>query len=266
MYPQLLSEIKTQTALEKWVPTIAAGGLAAIIAEAVTLPLDTVRVRMMVLPKIWNKGYYHCLSTIYRKEGMSALMSGLNAAILRQSIFATIRLGIYDCFSQSLQENKGENEKITVFERIVMGALSVTVAITFANPSDTIKTRMQADAQGKKATPRYNSLWDATKKISKSEGIHGFYQSLPVNILRNSLSNAAELASYDQLKTFMLSKDYSDDVFLHIACGSFSGLMAATIMSPVEVIKTRIQAGFTLKTGEHKNYKNSWAVTVKTYK
>ena len=148
------------------------------------MPMDTVRVRMMIHPKKWNKGYLHCLKGVYRNEGFLALMSGLNAALLRQSVFATVRLGCYDFFNGKITAYKGQ-ENVNLLDRVVMGALSGTVAIILANPMDTIKTRLQADALSGEVKPRYNNLSHAFVKIWQKEGFHGLYQSLPVNIARN---------------------------------------------------------------------------------
>jgi hypothetical protein len=55
--------------------------------------------------------------------------------------------------------------------------------------------------------------------------------------------NAAELASYDQIKTYLVKKFPSvnpDAKALHFCCGLTAGFLAVVCASPVDVIKTRV--------------------------
>jgi hypothetical protein len=55
--------------------------------------------------------------------------------------------------------------------------------------------------------------------------------------------NAAELASYDQIKTFMCKTFPTvnpDAKMLHFFCGLAAGFLAVVCASPVDVIKTRV--------------------------
>jgi hypothetical protein len=55
--------------------------------------------------------------------------------------------------------------------------------------------------------------------------------------------NAAELASYDQIKFSIIKKFPSvspDSTLLHFICGLSAGFIAVVCASPVDVIKTRV--------------------------
>jgi solute carrier family 25 uncoupling protein 8/9 len=62
-------------------------------------------------------------------------------------------------------------------------------------------------------------------------------------VLRNSIMNAAEMASYDQIKTY-ITKTYKsvnpESKFLHIGCGFSAGFIAVCMASPMDVVKTRM--------------------------
>jgi len=61
------------------------------------------------------------------------------------------------------------------------------------------------------------------------------------NILRNSIINAAELVTFDQAKEVILKhRLMQDNIYCHFVCSAIAGLMAATVGSPVDVVKTRI--------------------------
>ena len=62
-------------------------------------------------------------------------------------------------------------------------------------------------------------------------------------MMRNSIMNAAELASYDQIKSSILLKFPSlnpDIKALHFICALSAGFIAVCVASPVDVIKTRV--------------------------
>ena len=58
---------------------------------------------------------------------------------------------------------------------------------------------------------------------------------------RNSVFNAAELATYDQVKQILVKKmNLPDSVFTHFFCGFWAGVMAVIVGNPIDVIKTRL--------------------------
>ena len=141
------AETESQFTLKRIVPLLSSAFIAANIAEACTLPMDTVRVRQMMFPKKYKKGAFHTFGRIHRAEGWRGLFNGLSSGIMRQSIFATSRIAVYDIFSAKLKEVKGE-DNITLLDRACMGAMSGTIAICLANPADSIKTRLQSQTGG----------------------------------------------------------------------------------------------------------------------
>jgi solute carrier family 25 (mitochondrial uncoupling protein), member 8/9 len=87
----------------------------------------------------------------------------------------------------------------------------------------------------------YNGSIDCYKKIVAADGIGGLWTGLGPNVMRNSIINAAELASYDQYKEIILGSGYmKDGVALHLTCASMAGTTACVFGSPVDVLKTRI--------------------------
>ena len=79
------------------------------------------------------------------------------------------------------------------------------IAITFANPTDVVKVRLQT--QLRETDPSkivYRGMIDCYKKSYQSGGLIGFWVGYVPNILRNSAINAAEIASYDQYKQMIM--------------------------------------------------------------
>ena len=72
------------------------GGVAASIAEIVTIPLDTAKVRLQVQGVGGQyHGMLHCVRTMAVEEGVGSLFKGLTAGLQRQMVFASLRIGLY---------------------------------------------------------------------------------------------------------------------------------------------------------------------------
>lgn len=75
----------------------------------------------------------------------------------------------------------------------------------------------------------------------REEGLAGLWKGLGPNIARNAIINAAELASYDQIKQSLLASGlFQDNVVTHLAAGLGAGFFAVCVGSPVDVVKSRI--------------------------
>ena len=81
------------------------------------------------------------------------------------------------------------------------------------------------------------------------------------NIIRNSIINAAEIATFDQIKDMILSTKLMDDgILCHLVSSAIAGFTACVVGSPVDVLKTRLMNA---KVGE---YNGIVDCVVKTWK
>jgi solute carrier family 25 uncoupling protein 8/9 len=118
------------------------------------------------------------------------------------------------------------------------GALGICVA----SPTDLVKVRLQAEGRlPAGAARRYPSAVAAYGIIAKQEGIAALWTGLTPNVARSAVINAAELASYDQVKEVLTgSFGMEDGVPLHLISGLGAGFVAVCVGSPVDVVKSRI--------------------------
>jgi len=236
--------------------SFGASAFSACTAELLTLPFDTGKVRLQlqgtptpgVAPKY--KGLVGTVGTIAKEEGAAALWKGWQPGLHRQCLFGGLRIGLYDPVkSQVSRLMDGEGAAESSFgAKVVSGLITGGVAISIANPTDLVKVRLQA--QGRQALaeagkappkPKYPSAMAAYRMIAKEEGIAGLWTGVVPNITRNSVINATELATYDQVKQMLLaSKLVDDNVFCHILSGLGAGLCACIVGSPVDVVKSRV--------------------------
>ena len=81
--------------------------------------------------------------------------------------------------------------------KIAAGMVTSAMGITVANPTDLVKIRMQGQGQLPPAKRPYSSTIDSYKKSVAKDGIKSLWVGCAPNVVRNSVINAAELASYD---------------------------------------------------------------------
>ena len=119
------------------------GGTAACIAEVITIPLDTAKVRLQVQGSAAKyNGMFHCITTMVREEGFTSLFKGLNAGFQRQMVFASLRIGLYEPVKQ-FYVGKDHVGPISIFTRIAAALTTGAFGIMVANPTDVVKIRFQ---------------------------------------------------------------------------------------------------------------------------
>ena len=75
----------------------------------------------------------------------------------------------------------------------------------------------------------------------REEGAASLFRGVWPNTLRAGLMTSSQLATYDQAKLYLLATAYFDDgIKTHFVASLISGLIATTVCSPVDVIKTRV--------------------------
>ena len=123
------------------------GGTAACIAEVITIPLDTAKVRLQVQGSATKyHGMFHCITTMVKEEGMASLFKGLNAGFQRQMVFASLRIGLYEPVKQ-FYVGKDHVGPISIFTRIAAALTTGAFGILVANPTDVVKIRFQGEGK-----------------------------------------------------------------------------------------------------------------------
>lgn len=178
---------------------------AGMTAEVLTIPLDTAKVRMQIQKtaageKPKYSGLFGTLGVMAKEEGMMSWFNGLSPGLQRQFINSGLRVGLYIPVRNKICGEMKPGQQPTLIQKIMAGAATGGIAISFANPTDVVKIRLQAQGRLPPAERPYSGSIDAYKKIMAKDGITGFWVGWGPNVLRNAVINAAELASYDQFK------------------------------------------------------------------
>ncbi|XP_037533792.1 mitochondrial uncoupling protein 2-like [Nematolebias whitei] len=230
------------------VAKVFSAGTAGCVADVTTYPLDTAKVRLQVqgesMPlsksqKVKYRGVFGTIVTIVKTEGPRNLYNGLLAGLQRQIFFASIRIGLYDTMKQ-LYARGSENTGLGT--RLLAGGTTGALAVAFAQPTDVVKVRFQAQIQlpDNSSLKRYSSTTHAYRIIAKNEGVRGLWKGCLLNIARNSMVNCSELVTYDVIKELILKNHLmTDNMPCHFTAAFAGGFCTTFVTSLVDVVKTR---------------------------
>ncbi|KAJ1971640.1 hypothetical protein H4R35_005144 [Dimargaris xerosporica] len=215
------------------------GGFSASVATVCTHPLDLVKVRLQTTQGK-RVGMVGTLVRVGKHEGLLALFSGLSASLLRQVTYSTVRFGTYDYLKHRM--TGGMDEKLPFYKMIIAATVAGLVGGGFGNPADIINVRMQNDGQLPASQRRnYKHAIDGLVRISREEGVATLFRGIVPNMNRAVLMTCSQLTSYDTFKHMLLATPYfGESIYTHFTASLMAGIVATTICSPVDVIKTRI--------------------------
>ncbi|XWS23969.1 hypothetical protein CRYUN_Cryun28dG0061200 [Craigia yunnanensis] len=243
------------------------GGVATVVAGCSTHPLDLIKVRMQLQGETTTFSHqlrpafayssstvttsFHLSPTprvgpislalrIVHSEGLPALFSGVSATVLRQFLYSTTCMGLYDLFKQRWTDPETKTMHLT--KKISAGLTAGGIGAAVGNPADVAMVRMQADGRLPQAQRRnYKSAFDAITRISKQEGVASLWRGSSLTVIRAMIVTASQLATYDQIKETILRKGVMEDgIGTHVTASFAAGVVAAIASNPVDVIKTRV--------------------------
>ena len=225
------AEAATSTPLQRFF----CAGVGAGVAEMLTLPVDAAKVRLQLqasgsgstAPKY--TGMLQGMWRIGSDEGIAALWRGFEPALVRQvralarwrSIRAAAAAGsapaasrplhvpplarqvsytgmsfvLYEPVRNAIAGDVPRNE-IPFYKRVLAGGTAGGISIIMVNPTDVIKTQMQAH-KGDTA-PRMRDIFSG---VMRNAGVGGLWRGWQPNVARCFIGNACEIGCYDEVKT-----------------------------------------------------------------
>lgn len=219
------------------------GGFAGIVATTCIQPLDCIKVRIQLTGEGQKGGERGSLfktgGQILRNEGFLAMYTGYSAAVLRQAVYGTARLGLFRTFSDLLQTDA--HSPLPFWQKAVCGLASGALGSVIGNPADLTLVRMQADGQLPADKRRnYRGVGNALVRIVREEGIMTLWRGSLPTVYRAMAMNCGMLSTNDQAKE-ILRQYWGDGTVTSLAASAVSGVVAATATLPFDMIKTRVQ-------------------------
>lgn len=165
----------------------------------------------------------------------------MDAALLRQVLYGTARLGLFRTFSEHLKAKKGRN--LTLGEKAGASISAGFIASLIGNPADVSLVRFQTDSLAPAAERRnYKHVGDALTRMVKEEGVLSLWRGSGPTILRAVSMNLGMLATYDQVKEMLNErKGTTDDVSTRCISSAIAGVVCSTMSLPFDNVKTKLQ-------------------------
>ncbi len=239
------------SSVAKTLQPFVCGGAAATCASVVIHPMDLAKVRMQLYGQLNPgkpvPGFTTVLGNLIQNDGFMSIYKGVDAAIGRQLVYGTARIGLHRSFSDKLVEwNNGQ--PINFLQKTLSGMASGSIAVCIGTPFDIALVRLQSDGMAEPKDRRnYRNVFDALFRTAKEEGVAALYKGLAPNILRGMSMNVGMMACYDQAKEMVavLLNDpmtKGPSVPTQLGASAIAGFTAALFSLPFDLIKSRLMA------------------------
>jgi len=171
-------------------PSLGIGGSAAVLSVNVVHPIETIKTRVQV----HGTGVIATTVSLIRKEGMTSLWKGIQAAWGREAFYASIKIGGYGPVKRALGADGAD---ASFGMKFLAGSLSGSLGAVVGNPFDVLKTLGQANKERTVPMPTL------ARSLYTEQGIRGFFRGWEVNCMRAGVLNGTRMAVYESSKELM---------------------------------------------------------------
>lgn len=253
-----------------------AGGIAGVVSRTATAPLDRLKVYLIAQSGV-NKGavraakegatlkaagsasktLVNAVKDLWRAGGIRSLFAGNGLNVIKVMPESAIKFGGYESARRAFARFEGHNDpkKLKPTSQFLSGGIGGMVAQCFVYPIDTLKFQMQCSTV--EGGLKGNRLIIATfKKVWNKHGLYGFFRGLPLGLTGMFPYAAIDLTTFEYLKRAVLARKarkdhcHEEDVVLSNfttgAIGAVSGAFSASVVYPLNVLRTRLQAQGTI--------------------
>ncbi|CAO3651192.1 unnamed protein product [Mucor hiemalis] len=129
------------------------------------------------------------------------------------------------------------------FEKIVSACTGAVITMSFMNPLDVVKTRLQENS--KNGNPQYKGTMDGLSKIFKNEGVFALWRGLLPGLVMALPSTAIYFVGYDYIRDRTSTSQFANtalDNYSPLWAGGLARTMSALVVSPLELFRTRMQS------------------------
>jgi solute carrier family 25 phosphate transporter 23/24/25/41 len=218
---------------------LAAGGIAGCASRTLTAPLEKLKIQAQVSGKSVN--FFRSLKNIITASGgLRTAWQGNMTNCLRVVPYSGMTCVFY---SQSLRFLPADDE-MDIMEpvwRALGGGFAGSMATIMTYPLDVIRAKLTV-AKPSTSISSKPSVLSIFRDLTKNEGIRGLYGGIGATLIAVAPFVGLQQASYDVLKMTTIDNGWaSPSVGMFTACGVTSGIIAQTIVYPLDVIRRRIQ-------------------------
>ncbi|KAJ1962265.1 Mitochondrial dicarboxylate transporter [Dipsacomyces acuminosporus] len=233
-------------------------------ASCFTHPLDLIKVHLQTSTARTRKSVLRTVRQVVGEMGVLGLYNGLSAALLRQGTYTMTRFAVYDIVKDRLGHRDGS--PLNTPEIVLATLCSGLAGGIVGNPAEVLNVRMQNDQSLPPELRRnYRNAIHGLLLMVREEGPRSLSIGLAPSLIRATLATASQFVSYDKFKAQLLAAGYKDSVSVHFAASFMAGLVATTVCSPADVIKSRTMASLRSQPMHQLHSPNVWHVCRSIY-
>ncbi|XP_007892789.1 mitochondrial glutamate carrier 1 [Callorhinchus milii] len=249
-------------------PKLVNGGIAGLVGVSCVFPIDLVKTRL----QNQQKGHHlytsmlDCMVKTVRAEGFLGMYQGASVNMALVVPEKAIKLATNDFFRQLLSK---DGKSLSLVKEMLAGSGAGLCQVIITTPMEMLKIQLQdsgriaaqisgglkgthAAPQDKRSsamyvvsqaqTPRAISAISLTKELLLSKGILGLYKGLGATLLRDVPFSTIYFPLFANINK-LGQKATGEKVHFHhsFLAGCTAGCVAAVIVTPCDVVKTRIQ-------------------------
>merc|ERR1711988_589419 len=142
-----------------------------------------------------------CLTKTISGGGFFSMYNGFGVSVVGIVAYRGPYFGIYDTLKE---KNPFKKEKgiVGLASKFAIAQFTAIVAGFISYPFDTVRRRLQMQAEKPKDQWLYNGTLDCAVKIVKDEGVSAMFKGFAANVLR-TLGGALVLVGYDEIKALI---------------------------------------------------------------
>uniref|UniRef100_K7G0C4 Mitochondrial glutamate carrier 2 n=1 Tax=Pelodiscus sinensis TaxID=13735 RepID=K7G0C4_PELSI len=241
------------------------GGVAGLVGVSCVFPIDLAKTR---LQNQQGQGVYtgmrDCLVKTLRSEGFFGMYRGAAVNLTLVTPEKAIKLAANDFFRQLLSQ---DGKKLPLEREMLAGCGAGACQVVVTTPMEMLKIQLQDAgrlgycnysriqgppqdrpyAAGPASAFKRPSATAIARDLLKTEGLMGLYRGLGVTLLRDVPFSIIYFPLFANINALGQRHSEEKAPFIHsFVSGCVAGCVAAVAVTPLDVLKTRIQ---TLKKG-----------------
>ncbi|XP_069484759.1 mitochondrial glutamate carrier 2 [Ambystoma mexicanum] len=257
------------------------GGVAGLVGVTCVFPIDLAKTRLQNQQgRVIYTGMLDCLVKTVRTEGFFGMYRGAAVNLTLVTPEKAIKLAANDFFRQMLSR---DGKELTLLKEMLAGCGAGTCQVVVTSPMEMLKIQLQdagrlavqqkaittdgpasshppqsrAFTFGSTSVPKRPSALLITRDLIRTQGIAGVYKGLGATLVRDVPFSVIYFPLFANLNKLGQTSPDQKAPFLHsFMAGCLAGSVAAVAVTPLDVLKTRIQ---TLKKGHGEDTYNGIA-------
>ncbi|XP_076236738.1 calcium-binding mitochondrial carrier protein Aralar1 isoform X1 [Calliopsis andreniformis] len=214
------------------------GSVGGAVGATAVYPIDLVKTRMQnqrtgsLVGELMYRNSFDCLKKVIRHEGFFGLYRGLLPQLMGVAPEKAIKLTVNDFVRDKFMDKYGN---LPLFGEILAGGCAGGSQVIFTNPLEIVKIRLQV--AGEIAGGSKVRAWTVVKEL----GLFGLYKGAKACFLRDIPFSAIYFPMYAHTKARLADEGGYNTPLSLLVSGAIAGVPAAALVTPADVIKTRLQ-------------------------